>query len=288
MQFTRKVTRKSRGRGAVAGVFAEGAFLDLVVGADLALDDDLGVGRHFEVVGLALHQPRRLAGKHADQFRLGDRRGRAGRHGRQRREADGGGEWAGQPARQVVLGELLAEVGEGEDRARHGAPVEHHLPVHAPVHVAAHRMLGHHRVPGADIAAAVAVMHQRHRQFAQVNVGAQQDVLLAGRVLAVDHHRRDRLAVGALEVFLADLGQARRRVHAQRDRHAAVGGQGRAEVAEARIVLDLFHEGRGGAQFAGAAHDGAGLVFPIHFLLDAHGVAGLDAGLDELPIAPRC
>jgi hypothetical protein len=131
-------------------------------------------------------------------------------------------------------------------------------------------------------------MHQRHRQLAQVDVGAHQDVFLAGRVLAIDHHRRDRLAVGTFQVFLADLRQARRRIHAQRNGHAPVGGQRRAEIGKAGVVLDLFHEGRGGAQFAGAAHDGAGFVFPIDFLLDAHGVAGLDAGLDELAVASRC
>jgi hypothetical protein len=103
--------------GAVAGVLAEGALLDLVVGADLALEDDLGVGRHLQVVGLALHQPRRLAGEHADQFRLGDRRGRAGGHRGQRRQADGGGEGTALAARQVVVVERLAEVGEGEHRA---------------------------------------------------------------------------------------------------------------------------------------------------------------------------
>jgi hypothetical protein len=46
-------------------------------------------------------------------------------------------------------------------------------------------------------------------------------------------------------------------------------------------------KGADGAEFAGAAHDGAGFVFPIDFLLDAHGVACLDAGFDELAVAFR-
>ena len=271
--------------GAVAGVLAERTLLDLVVGQDLALEDDLGVGRHLEVVGLALDQPDRLAGEHAGELGLGDRRRRAGRHRGQRRQADRGGEGTGLAARQVVLGERLAEVGEREHGARHRARVEHHLAVHAPVHVAAHRVLRDHGVPGADVAAAVAVVHQRHRQAAQVDVLAAQNVLLARRRVAADDDRRDGLAVGALDVLAAQFGQRRLRIEPHRDRHAAIGRQRRAEVAKAGVVLDAFHQRRRRRQFADAAHDRAGLVFPVDLLRDAHGVAGGDAGIDEFAVA---
>jgi hypothetical protein len=61
-----------------------------------------------------------------------------------------------------------------------------------------------------------------------------------------------------------------------------------SEIAEARVILDLLHEGRGLAEFADTPHDGAGLEVPIDFLLDAHGVARLDAGLDELAVTFWC
>jgi hypothetical protein len=140
-------------------------------------------------------------------------------------------------------------------------------------------------VPGADVASAVAVVHQRHRQLAQVDIGAAQDVLLARGIAAADDHRQNDFTVGALEVLAAELGQRGPGVESHRDCHPAVGRQRGAEVPESGIVLDALHERRGCGEFADAAHDRTGLVLPVDRLRDAHRVAGGEAGFDEFAVA---
>ena len=65
----------------VAVAFAERTFRLEQFGIDQALDDDLGVGRHLEIDGDALHDADRLAGERAGDAHLVevDRRASAGR-----------------------------------------------------------------------------------------------------------------------------------------------------------------------------------------------------------------
>ena len=54
----------------IAGEFAERPFRLVHAGENFTLDDDLGAGRHFEIVDAASRQPVRLAEQAADDLEL--------------------------------------------------------------------------------------------------------------------------------------------------------------------------------------------------------------------------
>jgi hypothetical protein len=80
--------------GVEAGVVAEGAFGAQLAEFDVAFEDDLGVGRDFEIDGFALHDLDRLAAQEAGDQILLDirRRGNDGGECRGRVGADGYGD----------------------------------------------------------------------------------------------------------------------------------------------------------------------------------------------------
>ena len=63
---------KRLGRRVVAGVVAEGALDSLVARLDVALEDDLGVGRHLEVDGLRLDELDGIAAQKTGEHQLVD------------------------------------------------------------------------------------------------------------------------------------------------------------------------------------------------------------------------
>ena len=140
--------RERLGRRVVAGVVAERAFARELVLGDVALEDDLRVGRNLEVDGLRLDELHRLAAQEAREHQLVDvlRERRARRVCRDGIEPDRDDDVEPAVGQQVVGAAVLVDLPVHRGRV----PVEHLQPVHADVAPAGARVLRDHRGEGDE------------------------------------------------------------------------------------------------------------------------------------------
>ena len=181
----------------------------------------------------------------------------------------------------IALEQHLAQVTGRPRKTGQQALVMDHEPVGAPVHPIGLGVLGDDQIPGAQIAAAVALVHHGHRQVEQIDLVARNDDVLARRV--VDHDRRDHLVL-ALGVDLVELPQ--RRIHRQAERHrdAAPGGDRIGDDAELRaVILDIAEQERRPVALARQPADPGQLLIPIDLVVDGAQVAGRVDGAEEAP-----
>ena len=187
----------------------------------------------------------------------------------------------------------------GRDVDVHALLVLHHAAVGAEVDPALVRVLGHHQTSRADVASAVQLVDERHRELEQVDVLALEHVLhdRAGLDDAVRNRivLRDLLAGGPHEIQVGVVeGQA------QRQRHALERGVlGEQHPESLGVVLDVVIEHRGdrpAATLGDELREGPHLQVPIHPVdllqlpetlddlqpLPEVGVTGRPAGLDFL------
>ena len=172
--------RKEVGGRVVAGVVAKRALDAELALLDVALHDDLGMGRHLEVDRLGLHQLDRLAAQEAGDHELVDVLGqrRRGRVGGDRVETEGDRDVEALAHAAPVGGTVLVQLPVHEGRAL----VDLLHPVHADVAAAGARIGGDHggqRDEGGGVAGPAV----RDREGVEVDVVAGQHDLLAGTLL---------------------------------------------------------------------------------------------------------
>ena len=168
--------RERLGRGVVAGVVAERAFLPDLVLVDVALEHDLGVRGNLDADGHSLDELDRLAAEEAGHHELVDvlRQRRAGRVRGDRVEAERDGDLDAAVGRERVGAAVLVDLPVHEGRA----PVDDLHPVHADVAAAGLRVVrddGRERDERRRVAGPAAL----DRELRQVDVVAREDDLLA-------------------------------------------------------------------------------------------------------------
>ena len=189
--------------GGVAGELAERSFRLVHAGEDLALDHDLGAGRHFEIVDAGAGEPIGLAEQSADDLEFAHVR-RIGidhrAHVVQRMGADG------DHRRQrlaLLLGAAVVFEHAATRMQRDAEPVPalQHQPMEARGIDAANRIAGRN-LPGGDIGGAVDRKLQRNREHVEIDIVAFDDDFVPGCF-------RHPLAG---DVFLAALAEGRRQI----------------------------------------------------------------------------
>ena len=188
--------RRRADLGIGPGHFAERAFGRDLVGQDLAFEHELGVGRHFDVDGLALHQPHGLAEQAAGNRKLvhAERRDEARREHDQRVAAD-------HHCRFHRAAELPVHLVDAHGLARQhvvagGVAAENLGAMHRHVADAGFRILDDAHA-GCDVAAGIALRSPDRRDLHEVHGVAGFDDLLHGALL--HEHRRDGLREAAGE-----------------------------------------------------------------------------------------
>ena len=165
---------------------------------------------------------------------LGLRQAGGGDQEQERIDAVGGGDrhrLAELPPFLPVDGRVLAGRGVDADLAR---ALDHH-PVGADVDAAAVRILGDHRIAGAEIFSAVERPHALRRKLPDVDGVAGDDVLVADRARG-RHFLRRHLAP---ELLLQDLHRLERMVDRRLADHQAEARQVAADHVVERLVAGV-------------------------------------------------
>lgn len=266
----------------VAVHLAKGTLLGRLLNRQRALKDNLRVGRHQDVVGIALDHLHGLAAHGADVSRIADalRQRHGGSHGRSGRNTKG------QRPRNLLLALLGPLVVDESDVLRVGGQTDelvlvvHHGSRDGPVGPAAVEVLQDVHAKSLDIFAAVGLVDLRQRQRPQVNIVALDGVLLA-------RARGDDLGLNGRDV--------RRRQHLVLDFvQAGRGGQGYVPCQTAVLVAGRRADAAGCAEDAPEAIFGADDVVEegrlVFGLVDEAGDGGglqvrIDGGFDVCEIA---
>jgi len=169
-----------RPRPNVASVLAHGAFRRRFRIRQVAFHHDLGFRRHLQVHRLAAHHFDRAAEVPAHIVGFADlRRQRHRRDKRnERRTALKDGERHGLAdllPHSVNLAQVLQRVNDPGQPL----PIHQHDPRNTPIGPRFVRSLRHHRGPGSEVAAAVAVVNQRNRETKQVDRVSRQNMVFA-------------------------------------------------------------------------------------------------------------
>ena len=169
--------------GEIAGELRVGPFhlVGVFLQPEHALEDDLGGRRHVEIVGLAFHQIDRLAADRAHHVVFADALGhrRAGAEAHRRLPADRDRDRHLLGALGAPLGDVVADMLGAPHQDRDGVAAGDHAAIDADVHDVGGRILGHDAGIGDEIAPAVEPVPVRRRQLVEIDVLADDDVLLA-------------------------------------------------------------------------------------------------------------
>ena len=228
--------RRAARAAVVAGEFAEGAFGERFIGIDVPFEDDLRVGRQRQPGEIALEELDRLPGdaRVVVVLALGLRQARRGDEKEQGIDAVARRDrhrLAHLPPLLPVDGRVLAGRGVDADLAR---ALDHHA-IGADVDAAALRILRDHRVPGAEILAAVERPHTLRGEHADVDSVAHHDVLVGDGALGRHFHRRHFPA----ELLLQDLHRLERMVHRLLADHQAEAREVAADHVVERLVAGM-------------------------------------------------
>ena len=201
---------------------AIGAFeLAIAEFVEIALDDDLGVGRRQHIVGDAAHHRHRLAPQGGDDAELVDRHLAGRRQVVERVRADREADRQPLAALEAAEVDILQVGGVGEVGAQLAPPAQHQPPA-ADIGLSGRRV-GRKVDAGRDIGAAVELVLDMERQPRQVDVVAFAHDLVHRRMLR--RHLDDRLRVAhAAHEFMRDLALANAKRRGQPLAAAGDGG----------------------------------------------------------------
>ena len=269
------------GRAHVAGVLAERPFRLPHTRRDEALDDDLGMGRYLEVVGLAGDHLERLAAQAAGDAELvaAHPSHRRERHGRITPDHDGAGR---RSPLLFVLHDVWVHVAPGVAQKDAVLPRPLlHQPIRPHVALAGLGILRDHARRGDVGRGILAPGPDAERELRDVGlVALQHDVLHRA---AIHAHGRYRLRL-SVRPLVGDL------VHGRLEREGVDLGRGPEDSGHQghREALDALEHHRGPTgrwdPLEHAAHDRGDLPVRIHFLLH---VVQLAAPLERAEVIPQ-